>query len=287
MITYQRLSKKIYYEVINLQKLGILNKTVVPINLHPKFDSEMADEGLYGMVIKILEDMGDGWYYIETHYNYCGYVHQSNIIIDDIQSKEWMNEAKSIITHSVVDVMPGASYKGYVKKILTRGAIVIVTGNEKDGWTEIKLADRRTGWVRTSFVGDRIISYNKDDENQLRDRLVKTAMLYLGTQYRWGGKSPLGLDCSGLCSISYMLNGIIIYRDAERKDEYMRKITLDEIKPGDLLFFPGHVAMYIGNDRYIHSSSSLNGVNINSLNPSDIDYKEDLAKTITDIGTIF
>jgi hypothetical protein len=287
MITYQRLSKKIYYEVINLQRLGILNKTVVPINLHPKFDSEMADEGLYGMVIKVLEDMGEGWYYIETHYNYCGYVHQSNIIIDDIRSKEWMNEAKSIITHSVVDVMPEASYKGYVKEFLTRGAIVIVTGNEKDGWTEIKLADHRTGWVRTSFIGDRIISYNKDDENQLRDKLVKTAMLYLGTQYRWGGKSPLGLDCSGLCSISYMLNGIIIYRDAERKDEYMRKITLDEIKPGDLLFFPGHVAMYIGNDRYIHSSSSLNGVNINSLNSSDMDYKEDLAKTITDIGTIF
>jgi beta-lactamase class A len=45
--------------------------------------------------------------------------------------------------------------------------------------------------------------------------------------------------------------------------------------------------MYIGNDRYIHSSSSLNGVNINSLNSSDMDYKEDLAKTITDIGTIF
>lgn len=287
MITYQRLSKKIYYEVINLQRLGILNKTVVPINLHPKFDSEMADEGLYGMVIKVLEDMGEGWYYIETHYNYYGYVHQSNIIIDDIRSKEWMNEAKSIITHSVVDVMPEASYKGYVKEFLTRGAIVIVTGNEKDGWTEIKLADHRTGWVRTSFIGDRIISYNKDDENQLRDKLVKTAMLYLGTQYRWGGKSPLGLDCSGLCSISYMLNGIIIYRDAERKDEYMRKITLDEIKPGDLLFFPGHVAMYIGNDRYIHSSSSLNGVNINSLNSSDMDYKEDLAKTITDIGTIF
>ncbi|WP_353096177.1 NlpC/P60 family protein [Tissierella praeacuta] len=269
------------------QKLGILNKTVVPINLHPRFDSEMADEGLYGMVVSILEDVKEGWYYIETQYNYCGYICESNMIIDDGESREWMEKAKNVIIHSIVDVMPSASYKGYIKETLTRGARVIVTGKEADEWAEIQLADRSTGWVRKVFIGNLITSYDKNDESQLRDKLVNTAMLYLGTQYRWGGKSPLGIDCSGLCSISYMLNGIIIYRDAVRKDEYMKKIGLEDIKPGDLLFFPGHVAMYIGNDKYVHSSASINRVGINSLNPKDKDYREDLAKTITDIGTIF
>lgn len=268
-------------------KLGILNKTVVPINLHPKHNSEMADEGLYGMVVKILEDVGDDWYYVETHYNYRGYVHGSNMIMDNLMAANWIEKADKVILHGVADVMPDSSYKGYVKEVLTRGAIIIATENEKDGWTRIQLSDNSEGWVRTKFIGHRLTSYNKDKEIELRENLVKTAMLYLGTQYRWGGKSPLGLDCSGLCSISYMLNGIIIYRDAIRKDEYMRKITLEEIKPGDLLFFPGHVAMYIGNNKYIHSSSSIDGVNINSLSPSDEDYKEDLANTITDIGTIF
>lgn len=272
---------------MNKEVLAILNNTVVPINLHPKFASEMADEGLYGMVVKILEEKEDGWYYIETHYNYNGYVHKSNMIIDDSRSTKWKNNAKNVITHSVVDVMPNSNYKGYIKKVLTKGAIITITGKEENNWTEIKLADDSLGWVRTSFIGDKIDFYNKDDEDLLRENLVKTALSYLGTQYRWGGKSPLGLDCSGLCSISYMLNGIIIYRDAVRKDEYMRKIELEEVKPGDLLFFPGHVAMYIGNDKYVHSSSSINGVKINSLNPEHEDYKEDLAKTITDIGTIF
>ncbi|MDR7855394.1 SH3 domain-containing C40 family peptidase [Tissierella sp.] len=272
---------------IHGQTLGILSKIVVPINLYPKFDSEMADEGLYGMLVKVLEEKEDGWYYIETHYNYNGYVHKSNMIMDDIKSREWMNNAKTVINHNIVDVMPDPSYKGYVKEVLTRGAVVIATGKEVDNWSEIQLADQSRGWVRTSFIADKITSYNIEDEDLLRNNLVKTAMYYLGTQYRWGGKSPLGLDCSGLCSISYMLNGIIIYRDAVRKDEYMKKISIEQIKAGDLLFFPGHVAMYIGDDKYIHSSSSINGVKINSLNPKHEDYKEDLAKTISDIGTIF
>lgn len=270
-----------------LEKLGILNKTVVPINLHPKFNSEMADEGLYGMVVKILEDVGNDWYYIKTHYNYFGYVHGTNMIMEDEKVKEWKDNANKVIYHSIADVLPNPSYKGYVKEVLTRGATVIVTGKEEDNWTEIQLVNGSTGWVRTEFIRDKIVSYDKNDEETIREKLVNTALSYLGTQYRWGGKSPLGLDCSGLCSISYLLNGIIIYRDAQLKDEYMRKISLEEIKPGDLLFFPGHVAMYIGDDKYVHSSSSINGVKINSLNPRDKDYKEDLANTITDIGTIF
>ena len=149
------------------------------------------------------------------------------------------------------------------------------------------MADNTTGWVRTVFIRDKKTSFDKNNEEQIRKDLVDTAMLYLGTQYRWGGKSPLGIDCSGLCSVSYLLNGIIIYRDARLKEKYMRSISLEEIKPGDLLFFPGHVAMYIGNDKYVHSSSSLNGVKVNSLNPEHEDYKEDLAKTITGIGTVF
>lgn len=272
---------------MNKQRLGILNKTVVPINLHPRFDSELADEGLYGMVVNILEDKGDNWYYIKTHYNYYGYIHGSNMIMDDVEAKKWMDNANKVIYHSIVDVMPEASYKGYVKEVLTRGAIVMATGEEKDNWTEIQLADNSTGWVRTSFIGDKVVSYDKEKEKELREKLVNTAMSYLGTQYRWGGKSPLGIDCSGLCSISYLLNGIIIYRDSQRKDEYMKKISLEEIKPGDLLFFPGHVAMYIGDGRYVHSSSNNNGVNINSLNPEDVDYNEYLAKNIIEVGTIF
>lgn len=271
----------------NKCKFGILNKEVVPINLEASLKSEMADEGLYGMIVNILEEKEDDWYLVETSYDYHGYIHSSNIILDDERAKIWGEKAKTTIHHNIVDAMPNPTYKGYIVQLLTKGATVISTGKERDDWIEIELVNEKKAWIRKDFARPKIELDEYVDKTELRKKLVDTALSYLGTQYRWGGKSPLGLDCSGLCSISYLINGIKIYRDAVLKEKYMKEIGLEEIKPGDLIFFPGHVAMYIGDGRYVHSSSTINGVNINSLNPVHADYRENLAKTITGVGTIF
>lgn len=268
-------------------KYGILNKEVVPINLKPSFESQLADEGLYGMIVNLLEEIGDGWYLVETSYDYKGYIHSSNMLLDDERAEHWNEKASTTIYHNIVDAMPQPSYKGYVVQLLTKGARVIATGKKEDSWIEIELLDGKKSWIRKDFARPRVEVGEDVDKTELRTKLVDTALMYLGSQYRWGGKSPLGLDCSGLCSISYLINGIKIYRDGVLKEEYMKEISLKEIKAGDLIFFPGHVAMYIGEDRYVHSSSSINGVNINSLNPIHADYRKDLAETITGVGTIF
>lgn len=266
---------------------AVVKTTVAPIKLKPFDASELADEALYGMVLKILGDIDNGWYYIETHYGYRGYVHEDNILLGDEQILQWQECAKHVVTHSIADVLNAPTYKGHVIQVLTRGALVEATGNEQEGWSEINLPLNRKGWIRSSFIKKMDKLPLKENEDIVRENLVNTALSYLGTQYRWGGKSPMGIDCSGLCSISYLINGIIIYRDAVLKEEYMRAINREDMKKGDLLFFPGHVAMYIGNDKYVHSTSIANGVVINSLNPMDEDYRKDLADQIINIGTIF
>lgn len=197
-----------------------------------------------------------------------------------------------------------------------------------NGWSPVALLEGRTGYIPTKFLeairydettvfrfdgtgnfdetaaenltGDNspveklrsacLEKYWDNDEEKFRQGLCEMTKKYLGTQYRWGGRSGAGIDCSGLVSTAYRRCGIHIYRDAKIVEGWpMRQITLEEAKPGDALYFPGHIALYLGNGSYIHSTARAgsNGVVINSLNPDAPDYREDLVKSLYAVGTIF
>ncbi len=128
------------------------------------------------------------------------------------------------------------------------------------------------------------------DEEDLRDRIVRTALSYLGTQYCWGGKSPAGTDCSGLAFMSYFMNGILIYRDAQIKEGYpIHEIAYDRLKKGDLLFFPGHVAVSLGENRFVHSTGRKGdfGVVYGSFEEGEEGYRPDLGASLQYCGSVF
>jgi cell wall-associated NlpC family hydrolase len=92
---------------------------------------------------------------------------------------------------------------------------------------------------------------------------VRTALSMLGTPYRYGGNAPSGFDCSGLVNYSYAQAGVTgLPRTAAALEASAQPIELDELRPGDLLFFQlsgrktSHVALYVGDESFVHAPSS-------------------------------
>ena len=195
-----------------------------------------------------------------------------------------------MVLRGTCDVLAFPNVAAWPVASLVRGNLAAPKGEAKDGWQRVLLPDGREGYLRASFLGQMYTSPVHQDETAMRAALVEAALAYQGAPYRWGGKTPMGIDCSGLCSMAYLLCGVVIWRDAAIKEGYpVRPIPRENMGPGDLLFFPGHVAMYLGDGRYIHATARAgdDGVVINSLCHDRAGYRADLAGGLTAVGSIF
>lgn len=98
-------------------------------------------------------------------------------------------------------------------------------------------------------------------------RAVRLAAQHLGTPYRYAGMSPSGFDCSGLVAYVYGKLGVELPHNAAAQYSYGRPVPPSRLRPGDLVFFHGlgHVGLYIGRGKIIHSPQSGERVEIQSL----------------------
>lgn len=262
----------------------------------PKVQGLPKELLLKNAVVELLEaEVAEGWSLVRTAARRDGYMHSVHLV-ERRDSDEYLLEYGMIGMKECCAA--GSGSKEQKNRAIVCGgegqenfAATCVSGN---GMSAIILEKTGIAAARDNEFGKgyfrRICHSNNLDEAAFRQGLVKSALSYLGTQYRWGGKSSQGIDCSGLVFMSYLENGVLIYRDARMEEGYpMKSILKDELKPGDAIYFPGHVALYLGEGKYIHSTGHFKsaGVVINSLNPEDRDYREDLAQKIAAYGSIF
>jgi len=106
---------------------------------------------------------------------------------------------------------------------------------------------------------------------ELGGQAAATALKMVGKPYRYGGSSPSGFDCSGLVLYSYKQAGFSLPHSTDKQRSLSRGIKLAELRRGDLLFFNqegkkyGHVAVYVGDGRFVHAPSSGKSVRSDRL----------------------
>jgi peptidoglycan DL-endopeptidase CwlO len=102
-----------------------------------------------------------------------------------------------------------------------------------------------------------------------RGSAMAIAMGKLGSPYRWGAAGPGAFDCSGLVYWSYRQAGLTLPRSSRAQSQVGAAVSKSALQPGDLVFFyrpVSHVAIYIGNGRVVHASTSGKPVKISNLN---------------------
>lgn len=123
-----------------------------------------------------------------------------------------------------------------------------------------QLEDMRAEAVRLSMVNRSLVKRKRAHRALARRVMAAKAVHFAyrqrGKPYRWGGTGPNGYDCSGLVQRSWRSAGVRIPRVA--RSQYRRistKVRRARLRPGDLVFFRGlgHVGMYVGHNRFIHS----------------------------------
>jgi len=117
---------------------------------------------------------------------------------------------------------------------------------------------------------------SEEGGNEAGQQAVEWALGELGTPYVWGGTGPEAYDCSGLVMRAWQEAGVDIPRVTTDQLAHSNRVGLDELQPGDLLFYnrgpdpqPGHVTMYAGDGEMINAPSSGEVVR---LDPIDMEY---------------
>ena len=257
---------------------GIINVSTAHQRRIPDVRAEMVNQALMGETAKILKKKGN-YYLTQLPDGYIGWImHESVTTKSLLEFNQWRQNEK-VIFNRKYGVIHSEKDPGSVPvRDLTKGAILAKLAQE-DEWILALLPDGDRGYILASDVIDRD-TFNTQPP-PTAEEIIKTAKEFMGTPYLWGGRSTKGVDCSGFTNLVFRFNGSDLPRDANMQVQAGKKVAIDSdystLKTGDLLFFgPNseritHVAIYIGNKKFIHSDGI---VRINSFNPDDKNYSE-------------
>jgi cell wall-associated NlpC family hydrolase len=217
------------YEVIEPQ---------APLRREPRPDASLDTEALKGERVTIYDANGEGWAWGQlASDSYVGWLPDNALASPGAAPTHKVTALRTL-------VFPGPSIKMPPLEALPLGARLAIAR------VEDRMAVTPSGaYVPAAHVAP--LDRNETD-------FVAVAERFLGTPYLWGGKTALGLDCSGLVQVALTACGVPCPRDSDMQEQALGTAGSTDpltLKRGDLIFWKGHVAIVRGPDSLLHANA--------------------------------
>lgn len=163
------------------------------------------------------------------------------------------------VTASTLELRTKASSASKSAGRLKKGAKVTVY-RVKGNWAKIK-RHKKFYYVFSKYLSSKKKSASVSSSSDAGTCIVNYAKKFIGNPYRRGGTSlTKGTDCSGFTKAIYAQFGFSLPRTSYEQRHAGRKVSWGCKKPGDLICYNGHVAIYMGNHQIIHASNPRSGI---------------------------
>lgn len=215
---------------------------VAPVRQHPRFDARLDTEALCGEGLSVFDDH-EGWSWVQLERDrYVGYV-----------PSEALGPVSRPATHRVTvprtHCFPEPDKKTPPSRLLPLNALLTVPepSREDAGFTRLDTGE---------FVFARHIA----PVGEASADFVAVAEQFIGTPYLWGGRTSLGIDCSGLAQVSLEAAGRQAPRDSDMQEKVLGETIggsekTSDLRRGDLVFWDGHMGVMIDGENLLHANA--------------------------------
>ncbi|MDO8981784.1 MAG: NlpC/P60 family protein [Afipia sp.] len=212
---------------------------VVPVRREPSHDAALDTEALKGERVIIYDRDAEGWAWGQLKADgYVGWIPDIALV-----------QPRSTPTHKVTALrtfaFPGPSIKLPPVESLPLGARIEVV--KTDGIFAITSQRHYLPLQHVALL------------NATETDFVAVAERFVGTPYLWGGRTGLGIDCSGLVQTSLAAAGIISLRDSDMQEAALGTVLppsqWHDLARGDLIFWKGHVAIVRDSTTIVHANA--------------------------------
>jgi cell wall-associated NlpC family hydrolase len=229
---------------------GTQAEVILPVaDVRPRPDPgcSIDTQALYGEALTVF-DIAGGWAWVQLAADgYVGYVRQEAI-------KEGASQATHVVAVPRSFVYPGPDLRFPHLMTLSMGSRVRITGAAETRATPYALLED----------GSAIIAAHLRPVGELSaEDAVSVAARFLHTPYLWGGRSGLGIDCSGLVQMALAMTGKPAPRDSDQQAANLGIIIdpgKDGLRRGDLVFWKGHVGFIEDAQTLLHASGGTMSV---------------------------